>query len=87
MNTFQITSQLDHIYPDINGELCSKHTTLLNQINTAFQKTYPSNFINHIAHTATHYVIAKAVTNIYKSELTTISMALEQGVTIILSPT
>lgn len=32
MNTFQITYSLDQVYPDIQGELCSKHTLLLNKI-------------------------------------------------------
>lgn len=42
MNTFQITSQLEDIYPDIEGELCSKHTVLLNQVQKAYRKTFPS---------------------------------------------
>lgn len=42
MNTFQITSQLEEIYPDIEGELCSKHTVLLNQVQKAYIKAFPS---------------------------------------------
>lgn len=42
MNTFQITSSLDEVYPDIEGELCSKHTVLLNQIQKAYRHTFPS---------------------------------------------
>jgi hypothetical protein len=46
MNTFEITYNLDQLYPDIQGELYSKHTIALNQLHKDFNKTYSSTFLN-----------------------------------------
>jgi hypothetical protein len=61
MNTFQITSRLEDIYPDIDSELCSKHTVLLNQIQKAYRKAFPSMLTSYAVHPPTHYVISKAM--------------------------
>lgn len=57
MNTFQITSSLDDIYPDIENELCCKQTVNLNIIQKKYRQLYPStiHFIKCIHPPITQY--------------------------------
>ena len=42
MNTFQVTDSIGEIYADIEGELCSKQTVLINQIQKKYGMCYQS---------------------------------------------
>lgn len=66
MNTFQITYNLDQLYPDIQGELCSKHTIALNQLHKAYNKTYNSTLLEHSAHTPSHYVVVNRAVHLLR---------------------
>ena len=51
--------ELHRLYPDIEGELCSRHSTLFGKLKTTFNKLYDSTFVFIVDMDPNYYVVVK----------------------------